>query len=272
MNIKRMLYHVFVGALVGGGAILPGISGGVLCLIFGIYEPLMEVLSHPKSALKKYIGMFVPFIVGYVIGFWGLAGVIGWLFEKNELLATWLFIGLIAGMLPSLYKDSGRDGRGWGSWLAFALGFGVLFGLLLIVRMDILPTIQPGFGAFVFCGVLWGLSLVVPGMTSSSQLMALGLFQPLTDGIAALDMAVVIPWAIGMVATVLLCARLVSHLFKTHRGVMYHIVLGVAVASTVIIVPLEYAGAGQVLLGLLCGAVGFAAAMLMAKLEPKKED
>ena len=64
MNIKRMLYHVFVGALVGGGAILPGISGGVLCLIFGIYEPLMEVLSHPKRALKKYIGMFVPFLVG----------------------------------------------------------------------------------------------------------------------------------------------------------------------------------------------------------------
>lgn len=271
MNIKRALYHVFVGALVGGGAILPGVSGGVLCLIFGIYEPLMETLSHPKTALKKYIGLFVPFLVGYAVGFWGLAGVIGWIFEKNELLATWLFIGLITGMLPSLYKDSGKDGRGWGCWLAFLLGFGVLFGILLVVRLGILPTIEPGFGAFVFCGVLWGLSFVVPGMTSSSQLMALGLFEPLTNGIAALDMGVVIPWAIGMVATVLLCARLVSHLFRTHRGIMYHIVLGVAVASTVIIVPLEYAGAGQVLLSLLCGAVGFVVAMLMEKLEKKEE-
>jgi len=265
-----MLYHVFVGALVGGGAILPGISGGVLCLIFGIYEPLMEVLSHPKSALKKYIGLFVPFIVGYAVGFWGLAGVIGWIFAKNDLLATWLFIGLIAGMLPALYKDSGKEGRGWGCWVSFGAGFCVLFGLLLVVRMGILPTIQPGFGAFVFCGVLWGLSLVVPGMTSSSQLMGLGLFEPLTNGIAALDMGVVIPWAIGMVATVLLIARLVTHLFKTHRGVMYHLVLGVAVASTVIIVPLEYAGVGQVLLSLLCGAVGFVAAMLMARMEPKE--
>lgn len=271
MNIKQALYHVFVGALVGGGAILPGISGGVLCLIFGIYEPLMEVLSHPKTALKKYIRLFVPFAAGYALGFWGLAGVIGWIFAKNELLATWLFIGLIAGMLPPLWRDSGKDGRGRDCWLAFLLGFGVLFGLLLVVRLDILPTIAPGFGAFVFCGVLWGLSLVVPGMTSSGQLMALGLFQPLTDGIAALDMGVVIPWAIGMVVTVLLCARLVSHLFRTRRGVMCHIVLGVAVASTVVIVPLEYAGAGQALLSILCGAAGFAAAALMGKLEKKEE-
>ena len=67
MNIKRILYNIFVGVLVGGGAILPGISGGVLCLIFGIYEPLMETLSHPKSALKKYIGLFAPFLLGYVL-------------------------------------------------------------------------------------------------------------------------------------------------------------------------------------------------------------
>lgn len=269
MNIRKSLYHVFVGALVGGGAILPGISGGVLCLIFGIYEPLMEVLSHPKSALKKYLGLFIPFLVGYLLGFWGLAGVIGWLFEKNELLATWLFIGLIAGMIPSIYKDSGRDGRGPACWTALALGFGILFTILLVVRLDILPQVRAGFGAFVFCGVLWGLSLVVPGMTSSSTLMALDLFQPLTDGIAALDMGVVIPWAIGLAVTVLLCARLVNHLFKTRRGVMYHIVLGVAVASTVIIVPTEYAGAGELLLSLLCGAAGFVIAMAMEKLEKK---
>ncbi len=269
MNMRKSLYHVFVGALVGGGAILPGISGGVLCLIFGIYEPLMEVLSHPKSALKKYLGLFIPFLIGYVLGFWGLAGVIGWLFGKNELLATWLFIGLIAGMIPALYKDSGRDGRDPACWIALALGFGVLFAILLVARLGILPQVRAGFGAFVFCGVLWGLSLVVPGMTSSSTLMALDLFQPLTDGIATLDMGVVIPWAIGMVATVLLCARLVDHLFKSHRGMMYHIVLGVALASTVVIVPTEYAGAGEIVGSLLCGLAGFGVALAMEKLEKK---
>jgi putative membrane protein len=48
------LLLVLSGILIGGGAILPGISGGVLCVIFGIYRPMMELLSHPKRALPKY--------------------------------------------------------------------------------------------------------------------------------------------------------------------------------------------------------------------------
>ena len=136
MNLKRMAYHVFVGALVGGGAILPGISGGVLCLIFGIYEPLMETLSHPKSALKKYIGLFVPFLVGYALGFLGLAGVIGWIFAKNELLATWLFIGLIAGWMANPLKKH----------RLLLLAYGVLAGMAYSLIMDVWNVLWYGGG------------------------------------------------------------------------------------------------------------------------------
>lgn len=63
------LTRVLVGALVGLGAVLPGISGGVLCVMFGLYKPIIEFLSHPKRSFKKYGSMVLPVFLGVAIGF-----------------------------------------------------------------------------------------------------------------------------------------------------------------------------------------------------------
>ena len=264
-RVKQTLLWLLSGILIGGGAILPGISGGVLCLVFGVYQPMMETLAHPKTGLRKHFAMLLPVAAGYVLGFLGFARVIAWVFGANDVLATWLFLGLICGMMPELFADSGKQGRTWKSWCGFAAGFLTLAALLLIVRLGILPRIAPGFGAFVFCGVLWGLSLVIPGMTSSSQLMALGLYLPLTDGIAAFDWSVLLPWGLGLVLTVLVCARAVNALFRRHYSVMYQTVSGVVAAPPLMLVPPQYAGAGELALSLVCGAAGFAAAWWMGR-------
>ena len=55
-----LLLHFLQGALIGLGAVLPGISGGVLSVVFGVYQPIMELLSHPRSAMKRYYRMLIP--------------------------------------------------------------------------------------------------------------------------------------------------------------------------------------------------------------------
>ena len=99
-NVPHILLLVVSGILIGGGAILPGISGGVLCVVFGIYQPMMELLAHPKSALPKYWRTLLPVGIGWIIGFFGFARVIEWVFGANETIGTWLFIGLILGTMP----------------------------------------------------------------------------------------------------------------------------------------------------------------------------
>ena len=61
--------YVIQGAIVGVGAILPGVSGGVLCVAFGIYEPMMALLTNPVKSFKNYYKMFIPFLIGWVLGF-----------------------------------------------------------------------------------------------------------------------------------------------------------------------------------------------------------
>ncbi len=104
------IFRVIQGALIGISAILPGISGGVLCVVFGIYEPMMALLAHPIRTFKRYSVLLLPVLIGWVLGFWGLAGVVEWLFSSSYNPAVWLFIGLIGGMVPSLFKEAGKNG------------------------------------------------------------------------------------------------------------------------------------------------------------------
>ena len=61
---KNHILRLVQGVIIGAGAILPGISGGVLAVIFGIYRPMMEALTHPKQALRRYWRMLLPVGIG----------------------------------------------------------------------------------------------------------------------------------------------------------------------------------------------------------------
>ena len=268
-TIGSWLMLLWKGALIGVGAILPGISGGVLCVVFGIYQPMMELLSHPLKSLPKYYKLFIPVILGWAAGFVGLSGLIAELAAKDATVVTSLFIGLIAGMLPSLFKEGARDGRSRSTWTALIVSTAALLAFFLTLKFGAALELTPSIGWFLFCGVLWGVSLIVPGMSSSSVLLFLGLYYPMSKGIAELDMAVVIPFLIGIGVTVLLLARGVNNLFEKHYGVAFHCIIGFVIASTIPIIPYEFKSVGEFLLSLLCAVAGFFIAFYMDKLSAR---
>lgn len=268
-SIATMIKNFICGAAIGGGAILPGISGGVLCVVFGVYRSIMELFSHPVQAIKKNWRMFLFVGIGWVFGFWIFAKVIEFLFAKSEMMATWLFIGLIIGTIPALYKEAGKHGQSKGSFISMFVAFAALTSLLTYVQYGEFIQVTPGFGWYIFSGVLWGLSIVVPGMTSSSILMSLGIYQDLNSGIAAFDMGVIIPWVLGMFGTAVLLARLVTYLFDKFYSLSFHAVVGIVLASTIVIIPLKYNNILQFLAGILFGASGFIIAYLSDKMDLK---
>lgn len=251
------LLRVVQGALIGVGSILPGISGGVLCVLFGIYEPMMNLLAHPIKTFKIHFKLFIPIIIGFVVGFIGLAKVVEWMFSEESNISVCLFIGLIIGMLPSLFRDAGSQGRSKGSWIAFAISLVVLFAFLVSLENMGSWSIEPNIFWYFFCGIVWGISLVVPGMSSSSILIFMGLYQPMTAGIGSLDFAVILPLALGILTTAILLARLINRLFERHYSIMSHIVLGVVIASTAVIIPFEFADTAELLFCLLSAVIGF---------------
>ena len=114
-------------------------------------------------------------------------------------------------------------------------------------------------------GIIWGFSLVVPGLSSSSILLFMGLYEQIMAAVGNLDLSVIIPLILGIAAVALLFARLIDLLFEKHHGIASHAIVGLVIASTVMIVPRSYASAWQALLCLAVAAAGFLVALSMNK-------
>lgn len=267
--IKTILY-LLQGMFVGVGAILPGISGGVLCVAFGIYEPMMELFTHPFKALKKNYKMFIPIGLGALIGFVLLAKAVGFLFTTFESVSLLLFLGLICGTLPELFKTSEKSDAKR-SWTPFILALALAYIFFHILENSVSTVVAPSLWSYLLCGLIWGLSLIIPGLSSSSILIYLGLYEPMTDGIGAFDFSVLIPLFLGIAASALLLARLVDLLFRKQYAVMSRIVLGFVIASSLKIVPSDFDSPLILVVSLLCFAVGFIIARGMDLVRKKQE-
>ena len=173
-GVLRLVLRVLQGMLIGVGAVLPGISGGVLCVVFGIYKPVMELLSSPVKKFKTHVPRLLPVIVGAALGFLGVAKVLAFFLEKYPNQSVCLFVGLIGGMLPSLFREAGEQGRTRGSWVSLVAAFAVVLALLLSLNV-LSVSIAPSFGWYLFCGFCMALSIIAPGMSFSTLLMPLGL-------------------------------------------------------------------------------------------------
>jgi len=267
--VLEWILLVIKGMVVGAGAILPGISGGVLCVVFGIYQPMMALLAHPIKSFKIYYKLFIPFLIGWVLGFLALAKLVEMLFAASSTIAISLFVGLIAGTLPSLFKEAGKNGSSKGSWIGFSIGLFVMFTVLTMLSKGTATDISPNIWWFAFCGIVWGFSLIIPGLSSSSILIFMGLYQPMTSGIASLDMLVILPLIAGLAITVFLFARLVNFLFEKHHSIMHHTIIGIVIASTLLIIPVEYTSNVNLAISIACFFAGFIVSILMDKLENK---
>lgn len=272
VSVVKLLFQVLQGALVGLGAVLPGISGGVLCVVFGIYKIIMEFLADPFKKMKTHLPILIPYGIGGVIGFLGIANVLSILLDKYPAPSVCVFIGLIGGMLPSLFREAGEQGRDKKSFIAMGIAMVAIFALLISLKV-LSVNITPNFIWYLFCGFCLALSVIAPGMSFSTLLMPLGLYEPFVAGIGHFDFAVLIPGGIGALATVILFAKAVDTLFKRHYSVSFHAIVGVVIAATIMIIPISsFNSVGSCIVNIICLVVGVAAALALDKFNQKFAD
>lgn len=233
-------FRIVQGALIGLGAVLPGISGGVLSVIFGIYKPIMELLSNPVKNYRSHIPPLIP-----------------------------VFTGSIIGMLPSLFHEAGKQGRSNTSYISMFICMITISAILLGFRLFSIE-VRPGFGWYLFCGFCLALSIIAPGMSFSTLLMPLGLYTPFMDGIGHFSLNILLPAAIGTIATIVCLAKGINALFDRFYSVAFHGIIGIVISATVMIIPFRsFLTVESCIANLICISAGIAAAFSLDKFNRK---
>lgn len=269
MDLK-FLWKVMQGALIGLGAVLPGISGGVLSVVFGVYRPIMELLADPVHKWRPLLPELFPYMIGSAAGFLGVANLLAYVLEAYPEQSVCVFVGLIGGMLPSLWREAGEQGRNRGEVIVSGVTFTAMLFLLFSLQTS-RTAVESGTLAYLFCGFAFALSVIAPGMSFSTLLMPLGLYTPFVEGIGHLRPEILIPGMIGCVVTFVCLAKLVNRLFEKHYAGMFHGIFGIISAATVMTVPWgSFAASPEAASrNLFCMAAGIVAALLLELMNEK---
>ncbi|WP_158178821.1 DUF368 domain-containing protein [Lactiplantibacillus plantarum] len=270
----------FKGVVIALGFILPGVSGGVLAAILGIYERLLGFMAHFRRNFKRDFWYFVPVGLGGIVGIALLSAPLEYLLAHAQVIVLWGFAGAIIGTLPALMKTAtSRAPRDWLDGVWFFGTFIISAGLLYFMS-ELFGTLPANFGGFIVAGALITLGVLVPGLSPSNLLLILGLFTPMLTGFKRLDIVgVYLPIAIGGILAMALFSKLMDNLLVKFHSRVYHFILGIVLASTMLIlIPNPYAAESisyahatlsTYLFSAIALAVGIALGYWMSALESK---
>lgn len=237
--MNRFISDFTKGLVIGIGAIAPGVSGGTLAVIFGIYEEITDAIAHIFKDFKKKVIYFFPLALGGGIGFLGFSRIINYLFKYYEVEVKYLFIGLMIGTLPSVLKQANKHGfkRKYIIPFILTLGITVFFVVLENTTINIVPEGSPTAVMLAVYGAILGFGTMIPGISASFILMYLGGYQVMLEGISNIDLAILIPVGVGFALSIIAFAKLISMLFKRAYSYTYFGVLGFALGSIITIYP-----------------------------------
>lgn len=273
----NFLSRFIKGVIIALGFILPGVSGGVLAAILGIYERLLSFMAHVRQNFKRDFLYFLPVGIGGIVGIGLLSKPLEYLLQHFQIVVLWGFAGTILGTLPTLIKTSTSKTKRDKIDLLWFFTMFIGGGLFLFFMNQILGTIPANFLGFFIAGILIALGVLVPGLSPSNLLIILGLYTPMLQGFKTFDPLVFIPIALGGIVSVLVFSKVMENLIKNYHSRVYHFILGIVLASTVLIlipnpsVPdsISYQGITslEMFLSVILFILGCLLALWMSKLE-----
>lgn len=228
MKNKDCLITVLKGLWIGGTMTVPGVSGGSMAMITGIYDRLIFAVSSFFKDPKGNSLFLARFVAGAAVGMLLFARAISALFETPaNIPVRFFFLGAVAGGVPMIFKEAGVRK------VDIRSVFWVAAGVCLVLSLSFLPAglFGPGGGAAgvllqLAGGVIIAVGLVLPGISVSHMLYMLGIYDTMMEQIGSLDILPLIPLGIGTVGGIVLTTRILERLMKGYPQVTYLIILG----------------------------------------------
>ncbi len=229
------------GASIGLAMIIPGVSGGTLAVLLGVYDKIIESIGNLFRDFKKSVTFLLPILLGAVLAFAALYFPLKYALKYAPFPTIMLFAGFMAGSCPDLYKKANKNGFKKRDIAA------IIIPCLLVIGICFIPSIGDvnlsanmpvsGYFLLLLIGMLASCALVVPGISGSMLLLIFGYYNPLLNTISALkdnfghSLLVLATFAVGLVIGFFTIAKLMQLLLKKFRRVTFWAITGFVIGS-----------------------------------------
>ena len=238
-----LFYRLLAGFLIGVGCILPGVSGGVMAVSLGLYQPALDALTSFFRNIRKHTAFLLPLAIGGLAGL--LMGAEGLAFAINrwETPILFLFLGFILGGVPAIFRDALKDGFALRYLWALVPGALLLMGMLCLGDRPQAAMLTPL--QWLVAGGIYAIGTVIPGLSASFLLIQLGWYQQVLLVFSRLLLPDLLWFATGFVAVTLACLHGVKQLFDRYPAYASFGVIGLLAASVIPAIPAFLHGPGM---------------------------
>jgi putative membrane protein len=235
---KEYGYLFFSGAAMGAADVVPGVSGGTMAFILGVYEELINSIKAVNIRLVQHVlrgriaaawaqvhgDFLVALGAGLVGALFSLAGLLTWLLEYQPVNLYAFFFGLI---VASIVAISAHVHWRPTMWAALVLGGVLAYWVVGLVPAEMEPTPV----ALFFSGAVAICAMILPGISGSFILLILGQYGNILGAVKDLNLAILLPAMAGMAVGILSFSRVLSWLLKHYHNVTVAILIGFMIGS-----------------------------------------
>lgn len=278
------------GGAIGLAMIIPGVSGGTLAVLLGVYDKIIDSVGNLFKKFKESVLFLLPILLGAILAFAALYYPLKYALLYAPFPTILLFSGLMLGSIPDLVKKSEKNG------FKKLDTIGIVLACVLVVGICFIPNLGDvnlssdmqvwQYFMLLFIGMIASCALVVPGVSGSMLLLIFGYYQPLLATISAMktsfghSVLVLATFAVGLVVGFFTIAKLMQFLLKRFRRVTYWCIVGFVIGSipAVIITFFHeygdnlaaYLAPWQIAVGVICFVLGAVATFMLTRYMVKK--
>lgn len=261
IKVKKSIITFLKGLIIGGTMTVPGVSGGSMAMILGIYDKLITSFNKSLKLHKKSIIFFITCIAGVLLGMVTISRYILKLMEAFPMVTQFFFIGAVLGGAPMIYKAAQVKKFSPTAVIYPLIGLAFVLLIGLIPDGAFMPGAGKSVGSFliqIFGGILVAFALVLPGISLSQMLLMLGIYETVMSAISTLNILPLIPIGIGALAGVLLFAKGMEYSMNKYPKFTYLSIFGFVLGSVKELFPGVPSGM-EILFCIVSAALGFAA-------------
>jgi putative membrane protein len=267
--------NVFRGLLMGTSDAIPGVSGGTIAVILGIYDRLIEAINGIFSKnWRKHLEFLIPLGIGVGAAILAFSHVITWLLLHYPNQTNFFFMGLIIGVLPFLFNQADMKTTFKGSHYILLIIAIVLIGSLAFFKEPdadlLLDTTKSSvlLGLF-FSGFIASMAMILPGISGSFILYLIGSYATVMHAVKSMDVSVIAIVLAGAAIGIVLCSKIIRYFLSTFPSYTFAIIIGMVIGSVAVIFPGFESDVTMSLLSIGAFALGLGAAVTLGRFEYK---
>ena len=249
--MKEKLILFIKGIVLGVAFVIPGVSGGTLAVLMGIYEELIEAASNFYKSIadfKKYIMYLLPIGLGAVFSVAVFAKLIKFGLEKSPIITILIFLGMIIGGIPALVRNVKGTKTNLKDMTLMLVGLIIVISMLIFHKSNtnvVLTNMSiKGYITLFLVGAIAAVTMVVPGISGSFTLMLIGYYEPILNLVNDItsfknlgpNLILIFTFMLGVFIGIIFISKIIEWCLKHYKRETYYAIIGFVLSSIISVI------------------------------------